>query len=216
LSKRDVARVTQRFVSALGLSAIPIGVLAPLAPDWWEGKWWLVVLVALLALAWGFLGLIKQKPHYEYRDGVTIRVVVGDIFAQNASAVIGFTTTFDTEVPTIIEPGSVQAALMKSVYGDSKTRLDDALDTALLRLTPSGRTISKPGKTICYPMGSVATLSLQDGRHMYCAAYTEMNVHNNASGTIRSVLDALDNSWNEADRVGNGSPICVPLIGQGH
>lgn len=213
-SKRDVARFGQRVISALGIAAIPIGVLAPLAPHWWEGKWWLVICVLLLASGWAILGLIRKKPQHEYVNGATIRLVVGDLFDQNASAVVGFTTTFDTSVPSIIAPTSVQAALLKTVYGGSQARLDTDLTTALGRLSPSG-TISKPGKTDRYPLGSVATLDLADGRHMYCAAYTEMNVHNNASGTIRSVLDGLDNSWDEADRVGNGTPICVPLIGQG-
>jgi hypothetical protein len=215
LSKREAARLGQRFISALGIAAIPIGVLAPLAPDWWEGKWWPVILVATLACAWGLLGLIRGKPQHEYISGVTIRLVVGDLFEQDASSVVGFTTTFDTSVPSIIASTSVQAALLKKVYGDSQARLDADLTIALARSTPTGRTISKAGNTVCYPLGSVATLDLADGRHIYCAAYTEMNEHNNASGTIRSVLEGLDNSWEEADRVGNGAPICVPLIGQG-
>lgn len=215
MSKRDLARLWQRFISALGIAAIPIGVLAPLAPDWWEGKWWLVILVALLAIAWASLGLRKGTPHYEYVNGVKVRLVVGDLFEQNESAIVGFTTTFDTELPYIISPTSVQAALQKSAYNDSQDRLDAELDTALKRLTPTDRSIQKPGKTVCYPLGSVATLRLPDGRNMYCAAYTEMDEENNATGTIRSVLDALDASWEEANRVGNGAPVCVPLIGQG-
>jgi len=215
LSKRDAARLGQRFISVLGVAAIPIGVLAPLAPVWWEGKWWLVICVALAALGWALLGLIKCQPHHEYVSGVVIRLVVGDLFEQDASAVVGFTTTFDTSVPSIISPTSVQSALLKQIYGGSQARLDTDLTVALSRLSPTGHSVSKPGKTVCYPLGAVATLHLSDGRHMYCAAYTEMNEDNNASGSIRSVLDGLDSSWEEANRVGNGAPICVPLIGQG-
>lgn len=215
MSKRQASRLFQRFISALGLAAIPIGVLAPLAPAWWEGKWWLVVLIAVLALVWALLGLIKGEPHQEYTSGVTIRLVVGDLFDQQASAVVGFTTTFDTQVPNIIASSSVQASMLEKVFGDSVQRLDSELTAALGRLTPTGRVIAKEGKRVCYPLGSVATLDLPDGRHMYCAAYSEMNENNNASGTVRSVLDGLENSWEEANRVGNGAPICVPLIGQG-
>ncbi|WP_241985447.1 macro domain-containing protein [Cryobacterium sp. TMT1-21] len=158
---------------------------------------------------------MKGEAHHEYVNGVRIRLVVGDLFEQGASAVVGFTTTFDTSVPSIISPTSVQAALLGKIYGGSQERLDADLAAALTRLEPTGRSLPKVGNTVCYPLGSAATLTLPDGRHMYCAAYTEMNEHNNASGTIRSVLDGLDSTWDEANRVGNGAPICVPLIGQG-
>jgi len=215
MSRRQLKRLGRRLLSALGLFALPIGILAPLSPDWWSGKWWISLVILSLAVAWAALGLRRRHPRQAYVENFTIRVVVGDLFAQKSSALVGFTTTFDTRVPDVISPTSVQAALLNSVYGGSVRRLDADLEAALQALRPTGETIEKEGKTVKYPMGAVAVLEPPGSVRYYCAAYTEMNSKNIASGTIRGVLDALDESWDQVDARENGGPICVPLIGQG-
>lgn len=214
-STRQLKRFAQRFLSVLGLAAIPIGIAAPLAPSWWEGKWWILLSVAVVALAWAAWGLRRQEPVQRYVENVTIRLVVGDLFEQRASALIGFTTTFDTKVPEVISPTSVQAALLDGVYGGSETRLNQDIDAALADRIPTGETIEKVGKTVKYPMGTVVTLDVPGSVRYYCAAYTEMDSNNIASGSIRGMLDALENTWDQVDARENGGPICVPLIGQG-
>lgn len=201
-------------MAALGVSAVPIGILAPLAPQWWDGKWWLVLFVVALAVGWAALGLRRREPHQLYRENVTIRLVVGDLFEQEASTIIGMTTTFDTLVPDVIAPSSVQGHFLHRVYAGSQEKLDSDLVRALAHVEPTGR-IVKRGKQVIYPPGTVATLTPPGKIRYYCAAYTQMDEQNRASGTIRSVLDSLDNTWDEADIHGNGDPICVPLIGQG-
>lgn len=201
-------------MAALGLSAVPIGILAPLAPQWWEGKWWLVIFVVALAVGWAALGLRRREPHQLYRENVTIRLVVGDLFEQDASAIIGMTTTFDTLVPDVIAPSSVQGHFLHRVYAGSQEKLDSDLVRALANVEPTGR-IVKRGKQVTYPPATVATLTPPGNIRYYCAAYTQMDEQNRASGTIRSVLDSLDNTWDAADIHGNGDPVCVPLIGQG-
>lgn len=201
-------------MAALGVSAVPIGILAPLAPQWWEGKWWLVIFVVALAVGWAALGLRRREPHQLYRENVTIRLVVGDLFEQDASTIIGMTTTFDTLVPDVIAPSSVQGHFLHRVYAGSQEKLDSDLVRALADVEPTGR-IVKRGKQVTYRPGTVATLTPPGNIRYYCAAYTQMDEQNRASGTIRSVLDSLDNAWDEADIHGNGDPVCVPLIGQG-
>jgi hypothetical protein len=204
----------QRFLAALGVSAIPIGILAPLSPAWWEGKWWLVLFAGLAAAGWSFFGLRRREPRQTYRENVTIRLVVGDLFNQGASVMIGMTTTFDTSVPDVIARNSLQSNFLHEVYGGSQPKLDHDLDEALMSVAPVGR-ITKAGKQIVYPVGTVATLAPPGAVRYYCAAYTSMDNQNRATGTIRGVLDSLDGSWDQADAHGNGDPICVPLIGQG-
>ncbi|MEV4775215.1 DUF6430 domain-containing protein [Microbacterium sp. LWH12-1.2] len=123
------------------------------------------------------------------------------------------TTTFDTE-PGIIEGRSVQGNFLQVIYGGSQPRLDDALATALME-TSAVDNILKPGKQDIYPIGTVATLPGQGTNRYYCVAYTSMDEHNRAKGTIRGILESLDSVWDAADRSGNGGPICVPLLGQG-
>ncbi|WP_454812858.1 macro domain-containing protein [Paenarthrobacter nitroguajacolicus] len=213
-TRRQSKATGQRFLAALGFFAVPIGILAPLAPQWWDGKWWLVLGVLAVAVGWTALGLRRKEPNQRYRENVTIRLVVGDLFTQDASPVIGMTATFDTRVPEVIAPTSVQGLFLKTIYDGSQERLDADLDRALANVKPEGM-IAKPGKQAVYPLGTVATLNPPGRLRYYCAAYTRMDEKNRASGTIRSVLDSLDNSWEEADVHGNGDPICVPVIGQG-
>lgn len=203
-----------RFLAALGVSAIPIGILAPLAPKWWEGKWWLVLGVVLLAVGWGLLTLRPKNPLQVYKDSnVTVRMVFGDLFNQDASVMVGMTRTFDTE-PGIIANNSLQAAFLRTIYGGSVPQLDQALAAELSKVAPED-TISKAGKTAVYPMGTVATIRAPSGICYYCVAYTTMDTTNRAQGTIRGLLDSLDQTWDAVDSSSNGQPICVPLIGEG-
>lgn len=211
---RQMKMLGQRFLAALGVSAIPIGILAPLSPTWWDGKWWLILFVGVAAAGWACLGLRRRPTHQSYPENVAIRLVVGDLFDQDASVVIGMTTTFDTSVPDVIARNSVQGNFLHQIYGGSQHKLDHDLDQALMLVNPVG-TITKAGKQTVYPLGTVATLSPPGPMRYYCAAYTTMDIQNRASGTIRGVLDSLDRCWDQADAHGNGDPICVPLIGQG-
>ncbi|MBP7930847.1 MAG: hypothetical protein KAZ88_11410 [Acidimicrobiia bacterium] len=212
--QRRARMVGHRFLVALGVCAIPIGILAPLSPDWWDGKWWLVLLVAAGAAGWAFLGLRRRQPTQTYAENVTIRLVVGDLFEQNASAIIGMTTTFDSAVPEVIAASSVQGHFLQKVYAGSQATLDQDLEAALAHVSPVG-TIVKPGKEAIYPLGTAITLPITAQLRYYCAAYSDMDQQNRATGSIRGVLDGLENSWDQIDAYGNGEPICVPLIGQG-
>ena len=175
--------VGHRFLVALGVCAIPIGILAPLSPDWWDGKWWL--LVAAGAAGWAFLGLRRRQPTQTYAENVTIRLVVGDLFEQNASAIIGMTTTFDSAVPEVIAASSVQGHFLQKVYAGSQATLDQDLEAALAHVSPVG-TIVKPGKEAIYPLGTAITLPITAQLRYYCAAYSDMDQQNRATGSIRT------------------------------
>lgn len=173
-----------------------------------------MLIVGAAAAGWAWLGLRRRSIQQTYPENVTIRLVVGDLFEQESSVVIGMTTTFDTSVPDVIARNSVQGNFLHQIYGGSQQRLDHDLDQALI-LVDSVGTIPKAGKQTIYPLGTVVTLSPPGHIRYYCAAYTTMDMQNKATGTIRGVLDSLDECWDQADAHGNGDPICVPLIGQG-
>ncbi|MFI2490268.1 macro domain-containing protein [Promicromonospora kroppenstedtii] len=183
-------------------------------PEWLEGQWWVILASLVLAVFWALFRLRDHDPLQKFPEGVTMRLVVGDLFEQNASTMVGMTTTFDTDVPNVIAPTSVQAAFLRSVYSNSTSTLDRDLKSALANVAPVAA-IAKPGKTVVYPMGTVATIRSAKGVNYYCVAYTSMDSENRALGSIRSVLDGLDSLWDSVDKHGNGAPICVPLLGQG-
>lgn len=209
-----MGRFARRFLEALGALAVVAGALALFAPDLLNGQWWLLAVAGALAVGWALFSLRQKDPEQRFpSESISIRLVEGDLFEQKASALVGMTTTFDTE-PGIIENGSVQGNLLHRIYGGSQTRLDAELASALTGIGPVG-TITKPGKEDVYPVGTVAVLNGEGTTRYYCVAYTCMDQHNRAQGTIRGILDSLDSVWDAADRNGNGEPICVPLLGQG-
>lgn len=216
--KRSLRRYAQafarRFLEALGVIAVAASAIALLDPDLLKDRWWLVGAAAALAIGWAVFALRPKDPEQWFpTESVTIRLVAGDLFKQDASVMVGMTTTFDTE-PGIIERRSVQGNLLEVVYDGSQARLNAALTTALSGIATVG-TIAKPGKQDTYPLGTVAVLPGPGAINYYCVAYTSMDEHNRAKGTIRGILDSLDSVWDAVDRHGNGDPLCVPLLGQG-
>lgn len=211
---RYAGQFARRFLEAFGVAAVVAGAVALFAPDVLTDRWWLLSIAGSLAAGWASFKLRQREPQHQFRENVTIRLVEGDLFEQNASVLIGMTTTFDTAVPDVIDRHSVQGNFLRVVYNDSQATLDAALDDALKTVAPVDA-ITKPGKQDIYPVGTVAAVPGQGAVRYYCVAYTAMDKHNRATGTIRSILDSLEAVWEAVDRHGNGDPICVPLLGQG-
>jgi hypothetical protein len=63
--------------------------------------------------------------------GTTVTLIVGDLFDQEGNLVIGMNDTFDTEIPVLIKPGTVQGQLLQRQYSGDRNRLDRDLDKAL-------------------------------------------------------------------------------------
>ncbi|WP_280508092.1 macro domain-containing protein [Nocardia flavorosea] len=206
------------YFAAVGLMAFLIGLWGLVYPDFFKGQWQIAAIVGALAFIWSLWAGRPQAPSRDYRCNTTIRLVVGDIFDQrDAHILIGMASTFDTDVYSgIIARNSLQGQFLERNYAGSIANLDDAIDRALAASgAVSIGTVNKPGKQDVYPIGTVATISVPDGKRYFCVAYTDFDVHNIAHGTVQGMLDSLNSLWDECDRVGNGRAICVPLIGQG-
>lgn len=218
IAHRKVKVFAGRSLAALGVGAIPLGILTPVCPNWWDGQWWVIPVAICFAGCWGAWGLRRQDPVQFYRrDGVSVRLTFGDIFKQEASVMIGMTTTFDTDVAQgIIAETSLQAEFVKTVYGGRVDLFDKAIEDALTSSnTAAIGTVSKPGKQKVFPLATVATVKSSSGIPYHCVAYTEMDTANIAKGSIDGILDSLNSTWAAVNRHGNGMPICIPLIGQG-
>jgi len=212
--RRYAAGFSRRFLEAIGAQAAGVGAIAVFAPDMLKDQWWLIVVAVVAAAAWAVFKQRQVSPSQWYAQGnFTIRLVVGDLFQQDASAMVGMTTTFDTD-PTIIDAGSVQGSFLRTVYASSHTRLDQELAESLATVRPVS-TIVKAGKGHAYPLGTAAILKGRGAIRYYCLAYTEMDEHNRAQGSIRGIVHSLDKLWDAVDIHSNGAAICVPLLGQG-
>ena len=72
--------------------------------------------MALLAIGYGVWRAWPRPIEQEYSQPRTkIRIVEGDLFAQDCNIVVGMTTSFDTAVPHIIQSDGVQGQLLSKV-----------------------------------------------------------------------------------------------------
>lgn len=213
---RRTRRFGKRLWSGFAAATSLLAVVAIITPDWIAGQWWLLLTCVVVGLVWAGVGLRRPWPAQRYRDDrVHIRLISGDLFAQGEPALVGMSSTFDTDVAGgIIGRASVQASFLEDIYGGDVSRLDADLSRSLAGVSRSG-TIAKTGKTDVFPLGTVATLVPTSGVPYYCVAYCDMDASNRATGTIPSILKSLEAVWTAADAHGNKRPICVPLIGNG-
>jgi len=213
--RRYWVRLAGHAFAALGALAVAVelyDVFAPGALSKSKVPWF--PILAAISATYGVVRAWPRPVQQTYsRPQTTIRIVEGDLLAQDVNKVIGMSTTFDTATPNVIAQTSLQAQYMEAVYGGDRDALDADLAAAL-----SGhgvlKQITKDGKTDVYPMGTVAVL--RRGRHLdYCLAYTDMDERNVAGTTVANVWLSLDRLWAEVGATANGDPVAMPVIGGG-
>jgi hypothetical protein len=214
-TKRFLKRSGTWFLAWIGLIA-SAGQIADWVFDFKEHDWWAPLLIALCALGLP-LAIWRSWPRpieesYE-TPNTRIRIVKGDIFAQEQHLVIGTCDTFDTATPHIIARSSLQGIALERLYNNDVIRLDAELASALSNTAPIGN-VNKDGKTARYPVGTVAVVN-HPTRQLYFVAYTEMDENNNAQGTPDGLWASLNSLWAAVARSANGGTICMPVIGGG-
>jgi hypothetical protein len=202
--------------AAIGALSTVLGLFALFFPDA-LGKialpWALLVLGAALAYASWKSWPYPIAQHYSTPD-TTIRLVTGDLFDQPTSLVIGMSDCFDVETPHIIAAGSVQGQFLDRIYNHDVAALRSDISDALIGKKPQETDVTKPGNTVRYPLGTVATIR-QQRRHYFCVAYTRMDGNNNVSSSIGILWQALEKLWDEVRALSNGEPVACPVVGLG-
>ncbi|MEO5663431.1 MAG: macro domain-containing protein [Nocardioides sp.] len=171
----------------------------------------LVPIAAVLYAIWRSWPYPVEQ-HYATPD-TKIRLVTGDLFAQDTNLVIGMADTFDVATPHIIAQASVQGQLLEKVYRHDVTTLHADTQLALAGKTVIGK-VAKEGNTDRYPLGTVATIKHQR-THYFCVAYTSLDENNKASSSIGVLWEALEKLWDEVRIKSNGEPVSAPVIGLG-
>jgi hypothetical protein len=170
--------------------------------------------VALVCAIWGLWRAWPRPIKHAYRTpNITIRVIAGDLFDERGHIAVGAADTFDTKIPRIISPQSVQGQALTRLWGGDVELLDGELNRALASEVPTG-TAEKDGNTQRYHVGTVASVP-QAGRRVYFVAYSEMNALNQARATTDGIWKSLLSLWAAVSRDGNGGAIAVPTIGGG-
>jgi hypothetical protein len=212
-------RFWRRFLincfAALGAIALVLEVINELFPNQitFRGVQW-GLLVLAVSIIYGLARSWPRPLQQSYSSpNTTIRVIKGDILIQPTHLVIGTCDTFDTQPPHIIARDSLQGQALDRLFGGDVQELDRRIDQALADAIPIG-TVEKPGKKTRYPIGTVAPLA-EGGRRVFFLAYTYMNEHNEARGTVDGIWKSLVNLWEAVSKYGNGAVVSVPVIGGG-
>jgi hypothetical protein len=214
-SRRFLTHFVKESLVAFGAFAAAAGLVAAIFPNALSdrGAFWVVVVVAVSV---GF-GLRRSWPrpieHAYAKPNTAIRLVRGDLFDESGHIVVGTCDTFDTQVPNVISPQSVQGQTLHRLYGGDLARLDQDLGAALVGKTPVGR-VQKEGKVERYPIGTVAPLQ-QGPRRVLFLAYTEMNGRNEARGTSDGIWRSMLSLWDAVSVYCNGEPVAIPVLGGG-
>jgi hypothetical protein len=214
-SARFLGHLAKETFASIGLLSASAGLTDALFPDVFEGHGTSVGLAILaVSIAWGGWRAWPRPIRHSYvAPKTTISVLKGDLFAEESHLVIGTCDTFDTKVPNVISPKSVQGQALQRLYGGDVERLDVDLQAALRNQTPIG-SMTKEGKTDRYEMGTVAVIP-NGPRHLFFLAYTEMNEKNEARGTADGVWKSLLALWSAVSAYSNGDAISIPVIGGG-
>ncbi len=206
------AGVISAVVQFVGLLYIHAAFPAPVA---------VTVGTALGCLGWAIARTYPRSLIMrEFRDPpTTVRIVIGDIFDQEAHLVIGFTDTFDTSVAgdRIISGSALQGQLLRRRYGDDQRRLDRELTQALARHAPAGveeRVAKRLGKRTRYPVGTVAVLGTPE-RHVFAVAYSRMGNDLVPRSSVDDLWRSLSNLWASVYEHGQRRPLAMPVVGSG-
>ncbi|MHD0307435.1 macro domain-containing protein [Rhodococcus erythropolis] len=214
-SKRFLLSAATWFFAWAGIIAILGQIL-----DWTfklaKYEWWgqAVLGVALVGIPLSMWRSWPRPIEETYESPSTrIRIVKGDLFDEGGHLVIGTCDTFDTAIPNIIARTSLQGIALERLYGNDVAKLDADLDAALSSTAPRD-TVTKVGKTVRYPLGTVAVVE-RPPRKLFFVAYTMMDEHNNAQGTPDGLWVSLNALWSSISKHGNGHTVCMPVIGGG-
>lgn len=180
---------------------------------------WLIA-AGVIAVSLAF-GLVRAWPRQQIsrqfvRPDMTVRVVVGDLFDQEAHLVVGASDTFDTDTTddVVINSDSVLGQYLDRIYGGDRGRLEQELIAALHDVEPEATEPleAKVGKSQRYPLGTVAVLG-PTTRRTFAVVYTRMGNDLIARGTVDDLWRGLGAVWNAMHRYGQRGTIAIPLIG---
>lgn len=205
-------------LGALGLLAGVVGLVAALFPHAAEPhRWWYLSLVLLLSIAFGTARAWPRQRysrHFPVPD-TQISIVIGDLFEQDTNIIIGMSDTFDTEIPDIISPYSIQGQFLTRVYDGNLKRLDKELESALLGKTSvktEAREDKREGKLKRYAIGTVTTLG-SPHHYYFCVAYSKMSNSNVAQSSVSALWLSLSDVWDAIRARGQRQPVSMPIVG---
>lgn len=186
-----------------------------------EGALWYVIIIVLSIL----FGLWICWPKDKHKKSINIQIPgsdssfeikFGDIFEGSGAIVIPVNEYFDSLLGDHVSEKSLHGKFITDVLGgQSETferRTSESLESTQIKPTQVQR---KSGRTLKYPIGTVAKIDTKDRRFLL-AALTKTNIETlKASATSDELWDCLAGIWKGIRDYHNGNLVKIPLIGSG-
>jgi hypothetical protein len=175
-----------------------------------------LVAAGLLALI-GFVSAIYEPRQVSFtipNTGTTLTLKFSDIFEEVSDWIVGVNEFFDSTLGDIVAASSLHGQVISQVYSGNAQSFRDDVDHALAGYTGTTEARAK-GHPVRYPLGTIAII--KRGPHkVYLVAITKTDVVTyRAYSNVPILWDALGEALAAVDRVGNGAPLAMPLVGNG-
>ncbi|UUO07033.1 DUF6430 domain-containing protein [Blastopirellula sp. J2-11] len=159
---------------------------------------------------WPKLSISTRMPD---RD-VTVRIVVGDLFAQEGALIIGASRTFTTEFNGYIDEGSIQGQFTRKYYNGADMRLRDEIMAELVHLPTEQVPDIKNAELfhVHYPLGTVARVTAV-GRTAYLLGFVKQTGEKVGEATLPELRKALGMLWPYVMASPGMEPLVTPVLG---
>lgn len=207
-------------LSVLGTVWLLTEVITRVSPDantWLSGHGAAYLTIAGLLSLVGFLVLIYEPREVSFtlpNTGTTLTLKFANIFEEATDWIVAVNEYFDSTLGDIVAASSLHGQVISRVYSGNEQSFRSDVDNALAGYQGATEARAK-GHPIRYPLGTVAII--KNGPHrIYLVALTKTDVvTHRANSTVPILWDALGAALAAVDRVGNGAPVAMPLIGNG-
>ncbi|WP_151991321.1 macro domain-containing protein [Sphingomonas aurantiaca] len=165
----------------------------------------------------GLLVAVYERRQVSFtipNSGTTLTLKFGSLFDEPTDWIVAVNEYFDSELGDIVATSSLHGKVITEVYRGNSENFRNDVDKALSGIQGVTDTRVK-GHPVRYPLGTVAII--QNGpTKIYLVALTKTDIDTHrASSTVPVLWNALGNALAAVDRVGNGDPVAMPLIGNG-
>jgi Domain of unknown function (DUF6430) len=171
-----------------------------------EGEWLLLPAFASVSVLGGLLAAVRRKIAVTYKNGLTIKIVKGDLLEEPNAIYVAFTDSFGVGPSDHISPTSLQGKYLESIWHGDELALREAVENGLL---------CSHGPTLPHEVGCVSLVTAPNGKRAYCVAQSHMNSTNKAKATTFNLVRALENFYAAVNQQENHGVISIPIIGQG-
>jgi len=217
-SRATWRKFTVAFLCCLGTLCGVTSLFAAIYPDQLKTQGW--PYIATVALTSAAYAIFVSRPRSAYGRHLStsrteLRYQIGDLFEQEGHLVIGFSDTFDTEIPDIISRESVQGQFLDRIYLGDVARLDADLSEALSvesEITIETSQAKPRGKRKRYALGTVAVIGSAE-KIYFCCAYSRMRNDNVAESSVDQLWSSLSKLWVIIRDRGQLEPVSIAVVG---